>query len=114
MSDCDATAAGVGAARAPLVTSGWALSGLRFQTTGFWPWSSKRETMAAPIRPRPQNPIRMAMSPVGCAPCLMASRPTVKHGREKRWPRSGGGNLAGHPQVTGELHALGILEHDFD
>src|SRR5690348_8927734 len=70
--------------------------------------------MAAPMRPRPQNPICMAMSPVGCAPCLMASRATVKRRRKKRWPRSGGGNLARYPQVTGELHALGVLQHDFD
>jgi len=59
MSDLAATSAGLAAQMAPRSTSGFAFSALRFQITGFCPWSSSRATIAAPMRPRPQNPIFM-------------------------------------------------------
>ena len=38
-------------------------SGVRLKTTISWPSRTSRRTMLAPIRPRPMNPMRMAVNP---------------------------------------------------
>ena len=65
-----AACAGLSHSSAPCATNAAALPGVRFHTCTLCPAASKRWTMAAPIKPRPQNPSFMLAFMRGSAPTV--------------------------------------------
>src|SRR5438105_1647265 len=60
-SETSASSLGVRASRAPRSTSGFAFSGVRFQTASGNPLSRNCRAMRLPMRPSPANPMRCGM-----------------------------------------------------